>query len=61
MGLHLTMGVFMSLQYQLYTALPFMVLFQAGFLYVSLLSLAQEYAARKAASSVPAEAPQQAV
>jgi len=61
MGLHLTVGVFMSLQYEMYTALPFMILFQVGFLYVSVLSLAQEYAARKATSAEAPEAHQQAV
>jgi hypothetical protein len=61
MGLHLTTGVFVALQYELYPALPFMILFAAGFLYVSLVSLAQEHVVRKSVSDVETEPTRQAV
>jgi cellulose synthase/poly-beta-1,6-N-acetylglucosamine synthase-like glycosyltransferase len=55
MGLHLTAGVFLALQYQIYPALPFMMMFQCGFLYVSLSSLAQEHESRKLAEEMASE------
>lgn len=47
MGLHLTTGTYIAFQYELYPALPFMILFQVGFLYVALHSFMEEHFALK--------------
>jgi cellulose synthase/poly-beta-1,6-N-acetylglucosamine synthase-like glycosyltransferase len=44
LGLYFTMTVFYALANQIYGTLPFLVLFQIGFLYTGLLSIVQQYA-----------------
>jgi len=44
LGLYFTATVFYALANQIYGTLPFLVLFQIGFLYTALLSLVQQYA-----------------
>jgi hypothetical protein len=44
LGLYFTATVFYALANQIYGTLPFLVLFQAGFLYTGLLSIVQQYA-----------------
>ncbi len=44
LGLYFTWTVFYALANQIYGTLPFLVLFQVGFLYTGLLSLVQQYA-----------------
>jgi cellulose synthase/poly-beta-1,6-N-acetylglucosamine synthase-like glycosyltransferase len=44
LGLYFTATVFYALANQIYGTLPFLVLFQIGFLYTGLLSLIQQYA-----------------
>jgi len=44
LGLYFTATVFYALANQIYGTLPFLVLFQIGFLYTGLLSLVQQYA-----------------
>lgn len=51
MGLHLTTGTYIAFQYELYTALPFMILFQVGFLYVALHSFMEEHFALKSTTA----------
>jgi hypothetical protein len=43
LGLYFTMTVFYALANGIYGTLPFLVLFQAGFLYTGLLSVIQQY------------------
>src|SRR5438105_10904034 len=45
LGLYFTWTVFYALANQIYGTLPFLVLFQVGFLYTGLLSIVQQYAA----------------
>jgi len=44
LGLYFTATVFYALANGIYVTLPFLVLFQVGFLYTGLLSLMQQYA-----------------
>jgi hypothetical protein len=44
LGLYFTSTVFYALANQIYGTLPFLVLFQIGFLYTGLLSIVQQYA-----------------
>jgi hypothetical protein len=44
LGLYFTMTVFYALANQIYGTVPFLVLFQIGFLYTGLVSLVQQYA-----------------
>src|SRR6058998_1102128 len=44
LGLYFTATVFYALAQQIYATVPFLVLFQVGFLYTGLLSLMQQYA-----------------
>ena len=44
LGLYFTATVFYALANQIYGTLPFLILFQIGFLYTALLSLVQQYA-----------------
>ena len=44
LGLYFTATVFYALASQIYGTLPFLVLFQVGFLYMGLLSVVQQYA-----------------
>jgi hypothetical protein len=44
LGLYFTGTVFYALANQIYGTLPFLVLFQVGFLYTGLLSIVQQYA-----------------
>ena len=44
LGLYFTGTVFYALSYQIYGSLPFLMLFQVGFLYTGLLSIVQQFA-----------------
>ena len=44
LGLYFTWTVFYALANQIYLTLPFLVLFQIGFLYTGLVSIVQQYA-----------------
>ena len=44
LGLYFTATVFYALANQIYGTLPFLVLFQVGFLYTGLVSVVQQYA-----------------
>jgi hypothetical protein len=44
LGLYFTLTVFYALANQIYGTLPFLVLFQMGFLYTGLLSIVQQFA-----------------
>jgi hypothetical protein len=44
LGLYFTFTVFYALSNRIYGTLPFLVLFQIGFLYTGLLSIVQQYA-----------------
>src|SRR4029077_15493981 len=44
LGLYFTATIFYALANQIYGTLPFLVLFQVGFLYTGLLSIVQQYA-----------------
>ena len=44
LGLYFTATVFYALANGIYGTLPFLVLFQVGFLYTGLLSIMQQYA-----------------
>jgi hypothetical protein len=44
LGLYFTATVFYALANQIYGTLPFLVLFQVGFLYTALVSVVQQYA-----------------
>ena len=44
LGLYFTATVFYALADQIYGTVPFLVLFQVGFLYTGLLSIVQQYA-----------------
>jgi hypothetical protein len=44
LGLYYTGTVFYALSNQIYGSLPFLILFQVGFLYTGLLSIVQQYA-----------------
>ena len=44
LGLYFTATVFYALANQIYATVPFLVLFQVGFLYTGLLSIMQQYA-----------------
>jgi hypothetical protein len=44
LGLYFTWTVFYALANQIYATLPFLVLFQIGFLYTGLVSIVQQYA-----------------
>ena len=45
LGLYFSFTVFYALANQIYGTLPFLVLFQIGFLYTGLVSIVQQYAA----------------
>ena len=47
LGLYFTATVFYALANGIYGTLPFLVLFQLGFLYTGLLSIVQQYARRR--------------
>jgi len=53
LGLYFTATVFYALANQIYGTIPFLVLFQVGFLYTGLLSIVQQYAGDS--DGVPAE------
>jgi hypothetical protein len=42
LGLYFTFTVFYALQHEIYGTLPFLILFQFGFLYTGLLSIFQQ-------------------
>ena len=42
LGLYFTFAVFYALQHEIYGTLPFLMLFQFGFLYLGLLSIFQQ-------------------
>ena len=44
LGLYFTATVFYALANGIYATVPFLVLFQVGFLYTGLLSIVQQYA-----------------
>ena len=44
LGLYFTATVFYALANGIYATVPFLVLFQVGFLYTSLLSIVQQFA-----------------
>ena len=44
LGLYFTATVFYALAQGIYATVPFLVLFQVGFLYTGLLSIVQQYA-----------------
>ena len=44
LGLYFTWTVFYALANGIYATIPFLVLFQVGFLYTGLLSIMQQYA-----------------
>ena len=44
LGLYFTATVFYALANEIYGTLPFLVLFQVGFLYTALVSVVQQYA-----------------
>ncbi|MBE3071482.1 MAG: hypothetical protein IMZ67_00775, partial [Acidobacteria bacterium] len=44
LGLYFTATVFYALANQIYGTLPFLMLFQAGFLYMGVVSVVQQYA-----------------
>jgi len=44
LGLYFTFTVFYALSNRIYGTLPFLVLFQVGFLYTGLLSIVQQFA-----------------
>jgi hypothetical protein len=44
LGLYFTSTVFYALANQIYGTVPFLLLFQIGFLYTGLLSIVQQYA-----------------
>ena len=44
LGLYFTATVFYALANQIYGTVPFLVLFQIGFLYTGLVSIVQQYA-----------------
>jgi hypothetical protein len=44
LGLYFTFTVFYALSNRIYGTLPFLILFQIGFLYTGLLSLVQQFA-----------------
>jgi hypothetical protein len=44
LGLYFTWTVFYALANQIYGTLPFLILFQVGFLYMGLISVVQQYA-----------------
>ena len=44
LGLYFTWTVFYALANGIYATIPFLVLFQVGFLYTGLLSIVQQYA-----------------
>ena len=44
LGLYFTATVFYALANQIYGTVPFLILFQVGFLYTGLLSVVQQYA-----------------
>ncbi len=47
LGLYFTATVFYALVNQIYATLPFLMLFQIGFLYTGLLSILQQYHRRE--------------
>ena len=53
LGLYFTATVFYALANQIYGTLPFLVLFQVGFLYTGLLSIVQQYAGRSGRAQDP--------
>jgi cellulose synthase/poly-beta-1,6-N-acetylglucosamine synthase-like glycosyltransferase len=55
LGLYFTATVFYALANGIYGTLPFLVLFQAGFLYMGLLSILQQYASESVALKPVAE------
>jgi cellulose synthase/poly-beta-1,6-N-acetylglucosamine synthase-like glycosyltransferase len=55
LGLYFTWTVFYAMANQIYGTLPFLVLFQIGFLYTGLLSIVQQYAGESNAVAVDVE------
>ena len=55
LGLYFTATVFYALGNGIYGTLPFLVLFQIGFLYTGLLSLIQQFATESVALNTVAE------
>ena len=53
LGLYFTATVFYALVNQIYGTLPFLVLFQIGFLYTGLLSIVQQYAGESVMLKAP--------
>jgi hypothetical protein len=53
LGLYFTMTVFYAIANQIYGTVPFLVLFQIGFLYTGLVSLIQQYADEPLALETP--------
>jgi hypothetical protein len=51
LGLYFTATVFYALANGIYGTLPFLVLFQVGFLYTGLLSIVQQYAGPEVAAA----------
>jgi hypothetical protein len=58
MGLYYTHAVYYALEHHIWLAVPFMILFQVGYLYTGVMSLAQSpIFARRRAAEAPAEEP----
>jgi len=53
LGLYFTATVFYALANQIYGTLPFLMLFQIGFLYTGLVSIVQQYAGDPASDELP--------
>jgi len=53
LGLYFTATVFYALANQIYGTLPFLMLFQIGFLYTGLVSIVQQYAGDREADELP--------
>ena len=53
LGLYFTATVFYALANQIYGTLPFLMLFQIGFLYTGLVSIVQQYAGEPAGAELP--------
>ena len=49
LGLYFTLGVIYALSMALFTIVPFLCLFQIGFLYMGIVSLIQQYLSTKLA------------
>ena len=57
LGLYFTATVFYALANGIYATVPFLVLFQVGFLYTGLLSIVQQYAGDEVVAARPAARP----